>query len=176
MKKAITLLFALTLATSLFATSAIVYFSATGNTESVANTLSDLTGAEVFEIVPAVPYAEDDLNYREDNSRANNEQNDPFSRPEISGSFDLSSYDTVYVGFPIWWGRLPKIMYTFFETYDFSGKTVAPFCTSGGSGIGTAVNEIRELEPNANVIDGLRTSRRNAERDLSSYLEENNLN
>ena len=90
MKKAITLLFALTLATSLFATSAIVYFSATGNTESVANTLYDLTGAEVFEIVPAVPYVEDDLNYREDISRANNEQNDPFSRKRVVFTFVLS--------------------------------------------------------------------------------------
>ena len=112
----------------------------------------------VYEIVPAQPYTSADLSYRNDGCRANAEQQDPSARPAVAGSgiADIDAYDTVYVGFPVWWGRMPKIMFTFFDAYDFSGKTIRPFCTSGGSGIAASVNEIRGLEPQADVQNGLR--------------------
>lgn len=136
----------------------VVYFSATGTTERAAERIAELTGADVYEIVPAQPYTSADLSYRNDGCRANAEQQDPSARPAVAGSgiADIAAYDTVYVGFPVWWGRMPKIMFTFFDAYDFSGKTIRPFCTSGGSGIAASVNEIRGLEPQADVQNGLR--------------------
>lgn len=143
--------------------SLVVYFSATGNTESVA---------ELYEIVPEDPYTDEDLDYNDSSSRTTTEQNDETARPAISGEIDnIENYDTVYVGFPIWWNDMPRIMYTFFDTYDFSGKTIAPFCTSGGSGISEAVNNIEELEPSATVVEGLRTSPSGAEADIADWLE-----
>lgn len=137
----------------------VVYFSATGNTRSVAEALADMRGADIYEIVPEQPYTSDDLDYSNDSCRANTEQNDDSVRPAISGSIEnIDKYDTVFVGFPIWWGSLPRIMYTFFDTYDMSGKTVAPFCTSGSSGISAAVEEITVLEPSASITDGLQIS------------------
>lgn len=152
--------------------SLVVYFSATGNTESVAEILAETQGAEIYEIVPEDPYTEEDLDYNNDSSRANTEQNDESSRPVISGTIDnIDDYDVIYVGFPIWWGDMPRIMYTFFDTYDFSGKTIAPFCTSGGSGISGAVSSIEELEPEAEIVEGLRTSPQGAEADIAQWLE-----
>lgn len=134
----------------------VVYFSATGNTRSVAEALADMRGAELYEIVPEQPYTSEDLDYSNDSCRANTEQNDDSARPAISGSIgNIDQYDTIFVGFPIWWGTMPRIMYTFFEAYDMSGKTIAPFCTSGGSGISAAVEEITGLEPFAAVTEGL---------------------
>ena len=146
--------------------------SATGNTESVAETLAQMQGAELYEIVPEDPYTDEDLDYNDSSSRTTTEQNDETARPAISGEIDnIENYDTVYVGFPIWWNDMPRIMYTFFDTYDFSGKTIAPFCTSGGSGISEAVNNIEELEPSATVVEGLRTSPSGAEADIADWLE-----
>lgn len=139
--------------------SIIVYFSATGNTERAANALREYTGAALYEIVPAEPYTEDDLNYRDDDCRANREQNDPDCRPAIAGETPgLAEYEVIYLGFPIWHGRMPKIMFTFLELYDLAGKTVMPFCTSGGSGISSAVREIAGLQPSAQVKEGLRVT------------------
>ena len=152
--------------------SLVVYFSATGNTESVAEILAETQGAEIYEIVPEDPYTEEDLDYNNDSSRANTEQNDESSRPVISGTIDnIDDYDVIYVGFPIWWGDMPRIMYTFFDTYDFSGKTIAPFCTSGGSGISGAISSIEELEPEAEIVEGLRTSPSDAEADIAQWME-----
>lgn len=135
----------------------IVFFSATGNTRKAAQALADITNADLYEIVPAQPYTEADLNYSDSSSRATLEQNDDTARPEISGAIpDISDYDVIYVGFPIWWGRMPRILFTFLDACDLSGKTIAPFCTSGGSGISAAVREIERLEPDAAVTDGLR--------------------
>lgn len=149
----------------------VVYFSATGNTASVAETLAEMQGAELYEIIPEQPYTEEDLNYSDSGSRATVEQNDESARPAISGSIEnIEDYDVIYVGFPIWWGGMPRILYTFFDTYDLSGKTIAPFCTSGSSGITSAVQAIRELEPSAAVTDGLRADTANAEDDLAEWL------
>ena len=109
----------------------VVYFSATGNTKAVAEEITRLTGADLYEIVPAVPYTDEDLNYNNNECRANQEMNDASARPAIgSEAMDVSSYDTVFIGYPIWWGTMPRIINTFLDTYDLSGKTVLPFCTS----------------------------------------------
>ncbi|MGN0617770.1 MAG: flavodoxin [Ruminiclostridium sp.] len=137
----------------------VVYFSCTGNTKSVAEKIAQLTGADLYEIVPAEPYTDADLNYNNDSCRANREMNDPSARPAIgSNTVDISAYDTVYIGYPIWWGTMPRIINTFLDTYDLSGKTVMPFCTSGGSGVSKSVSDIRAEEPAADVRDGLRAS------------------
>lgn len=154
------------------ADSLVVYFSATGNTEAVARLLAETQGADLQEIVPAEPYTEDDLNYNDDLSRANSEQNDANSRPAIAGSMEnVEQYDIVYVGFPIWWGNMPKILYTFFDTYDLTGKTIVPFCTSGSSGIEEAVRVIADMEPDATITEGLRTDTSQMATDVPAWLE-----
>lgn len=141
------------------ANSIVVYFSCTGNTRSAAEAIAEVTGADIYEIVPAEPYTSDDIDYSNDNCRANTEMNDPSARPAIgSEALDLSQYDTVYIGYPIWWGTKPRIIDTFLDEYDLAGKVVMPFCTSGSSGIEQSVSEIREAEPNADVMDGLRVA------------------
>lgn len=153
----------------------VVYFSATGNTKAVAETIAGLQGADIYEIVPEQPYTDDDLNYNDRTTRATAEQNDPDARPAISGSItDFEQYEVVYVGFPIWWGDMPRILYTFFDAYDFGGKTIAPFCTSGGSGLSGTPGTIAELEAGAEVLDGLHVSDSaadNAEGKVSEWLE-----
>ena len=114
----------------------VAYFSASGVTAKVAENLSDALGADLFEIVPKVRYTKADLDWRDKTSRSTIEMNDPSSRPEIEALRDnVANYDTIYVGFPIWWYVAPRIIESFLESYDFSGKTVVPFCTSGGSGV-----------------------------------------
>lgn len=149
----------------------VVYFSATSRTESVANTLQGLRECDIFEIVPSDPYTEEDLNYNDDSCRANQEQDDDTSRPEISTTLDnIEDYNVIYLGFPIWWGTIPRIIYTFMDSYNLDNKTIAPFCTSGSSGISTAVRAITNYEPNATVTQGLRTTPSSAESDLTSWL------
>ena len=135
----------------------VAYFSATGNTRPLAQAISDSLGADLYEIVPETPYTQDDLNYHNDDCRANQEQNDDAARPAISGSVEnMEDYDVIFLGYPIWWGRAPKIIHTFLETYDLSGKTVATFCTSGGSGHEDAT--LRGYEPEATWLEGRRFS------------------
>lgn len=157
----------------------VVYFSATGNTKAVAETLTELTGADIYEIVPEQPYTDEDLNYNDRTTRATVEQNDPDARPAIQGSItDFEQYDVIYVGYPIWWGDMPRILYTFFDAYDFSGKTIAPFCTSGGSGLSGTPATIAELETGATVLDGLHVSDSdadNAESQVSEWLSDNGI-
>ena len=149
----------------------VVYFSATGNTETAAETLADMRGADIYEIVPEDPYTEADLDYNDDSSRSTQEQNDEDARPEIAGEIEnIADYDVIYVGYPIWWGDMPRILYTFFDTYDLSGKTIAPFCTSGGSGLSGTPSTIESLEPDATVLEGLHTSASGAESDLADWL------
>lgn len=129
----------------------VAYFSATGTTKKAAERLAGAIGADLFEIKPAVPYTQADLNWMDKHSRSSVEMNDPKSRPAIAGMpADLGAYDTVFVGFPIWWYVAPTIISTFLESGDFSGKKVVPFATSGGSGMGRTVDELRKLCPNAN--------------------------
>lgn len=130
----------------------VVYFSWSGNTENVAETIQTQTDSDIFEIIPATPYSDDYdavLDVAQEEQREN-------ARPAISGSIEnMEQYDVIYVGYPNWWGDMPMILYTFFDNYDLSGKTISPFCTSGGSGLSNTVNEIKGLEPNATVTEGL---------------------
>lgn len=134
----------------------VAYFSATGNTRPVAEKVAEVTGGDLFEIAPEQPYTAADLNYNTD-CRANAEQNDPGARPAIAGAVEnMGQYDAVLIGYPIWWGRAPKIIHTFLEAYDLGGKTVATFCTSGSSGHEDAT--LRGYEPNAIWLEGRRFS------------------
>ena len=129
----------------------VAYFSASGTTKKAAERLAKATGADLFEIKPKVPYSSADLNWMDKKSRSSVEMSDPSSRPEIAEELPhLADYDTVFLGFPIWWYVAPRIINTFVESYDFTGKTLVPFATSGGSGMGRTVDELRKLCPNAN--------------------------
>ena len=137
----------------------VAYFSATGNTENIAEHLVSILDADLYEIVPEVPYTSEDLNYSNSDCRANQEQNDPTARPAISGGVEnLEDYEVVFLGYPIWWGDAPKIISTFLETYDFDGKTIVPFCTSGSSGIGSSARNVEGLTSVAAWLDGQRFS------------------
>ena len=137
----------------------VAYFSATGNTEGIAQQLAEGLGADLYEIVPETPYTSDDLNYNDSNSRSSVEMDDPDARPEISGAVEnMGQYDVVLIGYPIWWGEAPRIMSTFIESYDFSGKTLAAFCTSSSSGFGSSDSALREAADSALWLDGIRFS------------------
>ena len=135
---------------------AIIYFSATGTTEKVAGYIKEVTGGDLIEIEPKEKYTDDDLNYNNSNSRSMQEQNDSSVRPEISNTIDTDSYDVIYLGYPIWWGDAPRIILTFLDESNLSGKTVIPFCTSGSSGISTSVNYFKNNYKNVNWLDGRR--------------------
>lgn len=135
----------------------VAYFSATGTTRTLAEYAADFLDADLYEIVPEVPYTADDLNYNNSSSRANREQSDPSARPAISGSVEnLEDYNVVLLGYPIWHGQAPKIIHTFLESDDFSGKTVVPFCTSHSSGIGSSDISLHALAPGADWRSGRR--------------------
>lgn len=129
----------------------VAYFSATGATAKTAKTLAQAIGADIYEIKPETPYSKADLDWTNRKSRTSIEMNDPASRPAVAkGRVDMEKYDTVFVGFPIWWYVAPHVINTFLESYDLTGKTVVPFATSGGSGMGRTVDELKKLCPNAN--------------------------
>ncbi len=137
----------------------VAYFSVTNNTEGVAQKLADGLGADLYEIVPEQPYTDEDLDYGNSKSRSSVEMNDPSSRPAISGSVEnLDQYDVVFIGYPIWWGEAPRIMSTFVESYDFSGKTLAAFCTSASSGFGSSDSTLKSVTGGAKWLDGHRFS------------------
>ena len=137
----------------------VAYFSASGVTGSVAENLANGIGADLFEIVPEKPYTNADLDWQNSRSRSSVEMKDRNSRPAISSKVaDMAQYAVVFVGFPIWWYREPSIIDTFMESYDFSGKTIVPFATSGGSGLGEAPRNMQALAKGANVVNGKRFS------------------
>lgn len=134
----------------------IAYFSATGTTQPLAEYASEALGADLYEIVPVQPYTQADLAYYTD-GRADREQGDPSARPAISGSaLEMSQYNVIILGYPIWHGQAPKIISTFLESYDFSGKTIVPFCTSQSSGIGSSDTNLHTLAAAANWLPGRR--------------------
>ena len=137
----------------------VAYFSATGNTENIAGHLAAILDADIYEIIPEVPYTDADLDYRNSDCRANREQNDPAARPVITGSVEnMDDYEVIFLGYPIWWGDAPKIISTFLESYDFEGKTIVPFCTSGSSSIGSSADGLEALAGGAAWLDGQRFS------------------
>lgn len=154
----------------------VAYFSATGNTKPIAETIAELSGGDLFEIIPAEPYSDSDLNYSDDSCRANKEQNDSFARPRISEMVEnMEQYDIVLIGHPIWWGEEPRIMDTFMESYDFSGKTIVNFCTSGGSEIGTATDNLKALSLGANWLEGHRFETGVSSDDVQAWLDKLNI-
>lgn len=131
----------------------VAYFSASGTTAKVAKNLAVAVGAELYEIKPAVPYSRADLNWTDKQSRSSVEMRDKSSRPALAGiDADIAAYDTIFVGFPIWWYIAPTIINTFLEAYDFSGKKIVLFATSGGSGFGKAVDSLQPSAPKAQII------------------------
>ena len=137
----------------------VAYFSATNNTEGVAQKLADGLGADIYEITPEQPYTDEDLDYGNSGSRSSVEMNDPDARPAISGSVEnMEQYDVVFIGYPIWWGEAPRIMSTFIESYDFSGKTLVAFCTSASSGFGNSDSALKTAASKATWLDGHRFS------------------
>ena len=150
---------------------AVVYFSGTGNTREVANLLAKEANADIFEIIPENMYTADDLNYNDDNCRANQEMNDDSARPAISNDLSVvSEYDVIYLGYPIWWRTAPRIIQTFIENYDISGATLYMFCTSGGSGIESSISDLQKLYPDMNIVDGKRLNDA-TETDIREWIE-----
>ena len=134
----------------------VAYFSATGTTKRVAENLAKATGGDLYEIKPVKTYTSADLNWHDGNSRSSVEMNDPKSRPEIvTGDLSIQDYDTIFLGFPIWWGTAPKVVHTFLEKYDFSDKKIIIFATSGSSGLGNTANTLkRSVSKTATIIEG----------------------
>ena len=147
---------------------AVVYFSATGTTKTVAEYIKDVANADIFEIVPKQKYSSDDLNYNNNNSRSTKEQNDKNARPEIANNIDVSNYDVIFIGYPIWWGDTPRIIQTFMESHELSGKTMIPFCTSGGTGISTSENTLKSYK-GINWISGKRLG--TSKNDVTSWVK-----
>ena len=154
----------------------VVYFSRTGHTKPVAEYVAEELGADIYEIEARVPYTDDDIRYFTD-CRADREQNDPSARPEIAGELpDLSGYGAVYLGYPIWHGQAPRIICTFLESVDLSGKTVIPFCTSGSSPIGSSASDLHALTPGAEWLDGRRFEIGAPREEVVRWLETVNVN
>jgi len=151
----------------------VAFFSASGITAKIAEELAKVERADLFEIRPKTPYTEADLNWRDRNSRSTVEMQDMNCRPAVVGAVEnMAQYDTVFVGFPIWWGREPSVVDTFLEAYDFTGKRIIPFCTSGGSGIGDTAARIHSLTGGkARVDSGLRLGGTVSEADLKLWTD-----
>ena len=150
----------------------VVFFSATGTTKGVAEKIASVEGADLYEIIPAEPYSDADLNWNDSDSRTTKEQNDPSARPEIGSEvIDLSGYSTIYIGYPIWWGEEPRILDTFVENYDFGDATMIPFCTSGGSGIGRSGKNLAEKAGSGNWLDGDRLSGSISEEEVKKWID-----
>ena len=133
----------------------VAYFSASGTTANVAKSLASAAGADLYEIRPAVPYTRADLNWMDKQSRSSVEMRDKSSRPALAdNNANIAEYDTIFVGFPIWWYVAPNIVNTFLESYDFSGKQIILFATSGGSGFGKTAESLRSSAPNAEIRTG----------------------
>ena len=151
----------------------VVYFSTDDTVRAAACIIADTLHADLYEIEPAEPYTADDLNYRNSGSRTSIEQNDPQARPETASLPDnLDWYDTILLGYPIWWGQAPRILYTFVEGVDLKGKTVIPFCTSGSSGAGRSAEELRKLADKTSVwLDAKRISSGSGAEEIRAWAE-----
>ena len=151
---------------------AVIYFSATGNTKQIAEYIKDEINSDIFEIIPKQKYTSEDLNYGDNSTRATKEQNDENARPEIANKIDVSNYDVIFLGYPIWWGNVPKIILTFMDNTNLNGKTVIPFCTSGSSGISTSENTLKSYNSNINWVTGNRFSGSSTKSDIKNWIDE----
>ena len=153
----------------------VVYFSATGTTKGVAERIANVTGADLFELIPAEPYTDADLDWHDNHSRTSIEMNDPNVRPAIANdTVDLNGYTTVYLGYPIWWGDAPRMMSTFVEAHEFDGKTVIPFCTSGGSPIGRSGENLASQAGSGNWLSGGRLDAGISESEIQDWISNMN--
>ncbi len=151
----------------------VAYFSAGGTTAKLAERLAGEIGADLFAIEPETPYTRADLDWTNSKSRSSLEMNDPASRPAIRAAApDLCTYDTIFVGFPIWWYREPRIIDTFLESCDFAGKTVVPFATSGMSPLGDSAKNMQQLVPEAKVVNGKRFAASASGKELAAWAQE----
>lgn len=154
---------------------AVVYFSATGNTKQVAEYIKDETNSDIFEIVPKQKYTSEDLNYGDSNTRATREQNDKNARPEIENKIDVSNYDVIFLGYPIWWGDVPKIILSFIDNTNLNGKIVIPFCTSGSTSISTSESTLNSYNNSINWVKGNRFSSIATKNDIKNWIDSLNL-
>lgn len=151
---------------------AVVFFSATGTTKTVAEYIKEEIDADIFEIIPKQKYTSVDLNYGDSNTRATKEQDDENARPEIANNIDVSNYDVIFLGYPIWWGNVPKIILSFIDNTNLGGKTVIPFCTSGSSGISISENTLKAYNSNISWIAGNRFSGSSTKSDIKNWIDE----
>ena len=152
----------------------VAYFSATGTTGVVATKLAEAIKSDCYEIVPEIPYTNADLDWRDANSRSSIEmKNEPNSRPAIGSApvANMDQYDVIFLGYPVWWYICPKILNTFLESYDMSGKTIVLFATSGGSGFGKSVDSLKDSAPNARIVEGAILNRVKSEKELKAFAE-----
>lgn len=149
----------------------VAYFSASGVTAKVAKKLADVTGADLYEIVPAAPYTRADLDWTDRNSRSSREMRDKSFRPAIAETTDTSKYGVIFVGFPIWWYVAPTIVNTFLESCDLQGKTIVPFATSGGSGMGNTAEELKASCKGAIVKSGRRFPANVSEEEIADWAK-----
>ncbi len=150
----------------------VAFFSASGNTKRVAEKLAAAIDSDLYEIKPAVPYTSADLNWRDRHSRSSVEMNDPSSRPELTDYHaNIAGYDRIFLGFPIWWYTAPTVVRSFLESYDFTGKTIILFATSGGSGLGKTAKELASSCPGAAIEDGRLLNGNPAEAALKQWAE-----
>lgn len=151
----------------------VAYFSASGTTKMVANRLAGAIGADIFEIEPKIPYSNQDLDWTKKNSRSSLEMNDRSSRPEVAKKVsNMEQYDKIFVGFPIWWYVAPTIVNSFLEQYDLSGKTIVPFATSGGSGMGETNKHLAPSCKGAVLKDGKRFATYVSEEGLKAWASQ----
>ncbi|MCD8295729.1 MAG: NAD(P)H-dependent oxidoreductase [Clostridia bacterium] len=156
--------------------SLVAYFSATGCTKALAKSLAEAAGADIFEIVPEIPYTAADLDWQDSRSRSSVEMGDKSSRPDVRDAVrNMEDYDVLFVGFPIWWYVAPRIINTFLEQYDLSGKTVIPFATSGSSGMGSTNTYLAPSCKGATLLAGRRFSSRATKQDLKRWVASMNL-
>lgn len=150
----------------------IAYFSATGTTEDLAKRLSELSNYDLFEIEPETPYTASDLDWTNKSSRSSLEMEDKNSRPKIKNKIEnIDEYDTIFVGFPIWWYIAPTIINTFLEQYNLTGKTIVPFATSGGSNMGKTNDYLKSSCPGAKLVDGKRLGTNSSDKELKDWIE-----
>lgn len=155
----------------------VAYFSASGVTKRAAETLAEAAGADIYEIAPEVPYTSADLDWMDKSSRSTAEMKDKTSRPSIKdGNVDIAGYDVLFLGFPIWWYAAPRIINTFLEKYDFSGKKIVLFATSGGSGFGNTAAELKgSVSASARIIEGKLLNGRVSKAELEKWVKDLNL-
>ena len=150
----------------------VAYFSATGTTAKAAKVLANAVGGELYEIKPAVPYTSADLNWMDKNARSSVEMKDAHSRPALADTdAPVAGHDVIFLGFPVWWYVAPTILNTFLEAYDFTGKTIVLFATSGGSGLGKAASGLRVSAPGAKIMDGRMLNGHLNEAELRTWAE-----